>query len=326
MPATKAKPRSAKVAKAKPPSSRRRMARATAVPATPGHGPLTSYAMVNAAYYAAGCVAVALGIGVSVEGAAINPRWKHEAEVDLGYEWERNLETWHLICLAGPFAQRFFRPGSDWRTGCRDFDIVKRERTRYHGQVWKEELRLMETIADRLVAHFSDDVDAIAKALLKHQKLTGLQIQAVVDEARRNPRFPQCSPHRLHPLAHYRALAARCDVDLMQAAFELEHDLNCPPTTAPEHVAFVIASDQRFEYFGTAAFAERLLALERKMADGVAMTPKRMANVLNTTPKLLQEFSAHFAKPGDSDDTVMLYANGRAFVIPAFGPSWAPGG
>ncbi len=74
MPAAKPKPRSDRVAKAKPSSSRRRLARAAAVPAKPG--PLTSYAMVNAAYYAAGCAAVALGIGVSVDGAAINPRWK----------------------------------------------------------------------------------------------------------------------------------------------------------------------------------------------------------------------------------------------------------
>jgi hypothetical protein len=291
---------------------------------------LTGAAMKNAAYYAAGCAAVALGIGVSVDGAAINPRWKHEAEVDLGYEWNRNLETWHLICYAGPFAQRFFRPASDWRSGCRDFDIVKRERTRYHyGKPWKYELTLMQTIADRLVWYFSDDIKAVAVALLKHGKLTGRQIRAAIDEARDqawlrcDPPGPWSAPNGLHPLAHYRALAAQWDVDLMQAAVEIDCRLDLPPTSAPAHVASVIASDQRFEYFGTAAFAERLLALEQKMADGVAMTPKRMANVLNTEPELLREFCGHFAKPGDSDDTVMLYADGRAFVIPVFDPRWA---
>ena len=61
---------------------------------------------------------------------------------------------------------------------------MKRERTRYHGRLWNEELRLMQTIADRLVGYFRDDVEAIATALLKHQKLTGRQIRAVIDEAR----------------------------------------------------------------------------------------------------------------------------------------------
>jgi hypothetical protein len=78
----------------------------------------------------------------------------------------------------------------------------------------------------------------------------------------------------------------------------------------------VIASDRRFEYFGTAAFAERLLRLDQKLVDGVAMTPKRVANVLNRKPVLMQEFCSHFA---DSDDrTVTLDADGQAFVIPIF--------
>jgi len=42
----------------------------------------------------------------------------------------------------------------------------------------------MQTIADRLVGYFRDDVEAIATALLKHQKLTGRQIRAMIDEAR----------------------------------------------------------------------------------------------------------------------------------------------
>jgi len=60
MPATKAKPRSAKVAKA--PNSRRRMARATTVPAKP------TRSIENAAYYSAGQAAIrglARPVGVS---------------------------------------------------------------------------------------------------------------------------------------------------------------------------------------------------------------------------------------------------------------------
>jgi hypothetical protein len=46
-------------------------------------------------------------------------------------------------------------------------------------------------------------------------------------------------------------------------------------------------------YFGTAAFAVRLLRLDQK---------RRMANPLNTKPELLREFCRHLAKP--SDETV----------------------
>jgi hypothetical protein len=40
----------------------------------------------------------------------------------------------------------------------------------------------------------------------------------------------------------------------------------------------VVASDFRFAYFGTAAFAVRLLRLDQKLMDGVPMNPRRMAN------------------------------------------------
>jgi len=79
MPATKAKPRSAKVgAKA---NGRRRIAR---TPAKPGRGPLTGYSMENAAFHIAGCAAVARGIGAMVYSARINPRGDYEGEMALG--------------------------------------------------------------------------------------------------------------------------------------------------------------------------------------------------------------------------------------------------
>jgi hypothetical protein len=59
-----------------------------------------------------------------------------------------------------------------------------------------------------------------------------------------------------------------------------------PPTW---RVAAVVASDFRFVYFGSAAFATRLLRLDEKLTDGVPMNPRRMANVLNTKPELLRE-------------------------------------
>jgi hypothetical protein len=69
-------------------------------------------------------------------------------------------------------------------------------------------------------------------------------------------------------------------------------------------------------YFGTAAFAVRLLRLDQKVIDGIPMNPRRMANTLNTKPELLREFCGHFTKPGD--ETVVLFADGRAVEISMF--------
>jgi hypothetical protein len=42
-------------------------------------------------------------------------------------------------------------------------------------------------------------------------------------------------------------------------------------------VAAVVASDFRFVYFGSAAFATRLLRLDEKLTDGVRMNPAALA-------------------------------------------------
>jgi hypothetical protein len=81
-------------------------------------------------------------------------------------------------------------------------------------------------------------------------------------------------------------------------------------------IATIVASDCRFAYFGTAAFAVRLLRLDQKLIDGIPMNPRRLANVLNTKPELLREFCGHLAKPGD--ETVVLFAAGRPVEIPVF--------
>jgi hypothetical protein len=64
----------------------------------------------------------------------------------------------------------------------------------------------------------------------------------------------------------------------------------------PAHGAAVIASDPRFAYFGTAAFAVRLQRLDQKIGAGVPMSLTRMANVLGTDAMLLQEFTDKFVK------------------------------
>jgi hypothetical protein len=78
-------------------------------------------------------------------------------------------------------------------------------------------------------------------------------------------------------------------------------------------IAAVIKAEPRF---GTAAFAMRLLRLDQKLMDGIPMNPRRLANVLNTKPELLREFCGHLTKPGD--ETITLYADGRAVEIPVF--------
>jgi hypothetical protein len=88
------------------------------------------------------------------------------------------------------------------------------------------------------------------------------------------------------------------------------------PPNDPARIAAVIASDQRFEYFATAAFAVRLLRLDQKIRGGVPMSLKRAANILNTDATLFQEFCDRLSRYGDK--TVTLFADGTPIAIPAF--------
>jgi hypothetical protein len=101
----------------------------------------------------------------------------------------------------------------------------------------------------------------------------------------------------------------------MSGVFDEAIDRQSPPAD-PARIAAVIASDSRFEYFGTAGFTVRLLRLDQKIVSGVPMTLKRMGNVLDVDAMLLQEFCDRFSKYGDK--TVTLYADGRAVEIPVF--------
>jgi hypothetical protein len=55
----------------------------------------------------------------------------------------------------------------------------------------------------------------------------------------------------------------------MSDVFDEAIDRQSPPND-PARIAAVIASDPKFVYFGTAAFAVRLLRLDQKIASGVA--------------------------------------------------------
>jgi hypothetical protein len=88
------------------------------------------------------------------------------------------------------------------------------------------------------------------------------------------------------------------------------------PPNDPARIAAVVASDERFAYFGTAAFAVRLLRLDQKIVSGVPMSLKRVANILDTDAMLFQAFCDRFSKYGDK--TVILFADGQAVEVPIF--------
>ena len=78
----------------------------------------------------------------------------------------------------------------------------------------------------------------------------------------------------------------------------------------------MVASDQRFAYFGTSAFAVRLLRLDKKIGGGMPMSLKRVANILGTDATLFQEFCDRLSKYGDK--TLVLFADGQAVEVPVF--------
>ena len=55
------------------------------------------------------------------------------------------------------------------------------------------------------------------------------------------------------------------------------------------------------------------MRLDQKLADGIPMNPRRMANVLNTKPELIQGFCGYLVK--SDDESFTLFADGRAVEI-----------
>jgi hypothetical protein len=88
------------------------------------------------------------------------------------------------------------------------------------------------------------------------------------------------------------------------------------PPNDPARIAAVVASDERFAYFASAAFAARLLRLDQKIVSGVPMSLKRVANILDTDAMFFQAFCDRFSKYGDK--TVILFADGQAVEVPIF--------
>jgi hypothetical protein len=70
------------------------------------------------------------------------------------------------------------------------------------------------------------------------------------------------------------------------------------PSNDRARVAAVVSSDARFAYFGTSAFAVRLLRLDQKIVSDVSMSLRRVANILNTDAMLFQEFCDRLSQYG----------------------------
>jgi hypothetical protein len=88
------------------------------------------------------------------------------------------------------------------------------------------------------------------------------------------------------------------------------------PPNDPARIAAVVASEARFAYFASAAFAVRLLRLDQKIVSGVPMSLKRAANILGTDAMLFQAFCDRLSRYGDK--TLTLFADGQAIEVPVF--------
>src|ERR1700691_6202678 len=101
----------------------------------------------------------------------------------------------------------------------------------------------------------------------------------------------------------------------MSDVFEEAISRQSPPND-PARMAAVVASDERFAYFASAAFAIRLLRLDQKIGSAVPMSLKRVANILGADATLFQEFCDRFSRYGDK--TLTLFADGQAVEVPVF--------
>jgi hypothetical protein len=76
------------------------------------------------------------------------------------------------------------------------------------------------------------------------------------------------------------------------------------------------SSHRRFAYFGTSTFAVRLLRLDQKIASGIPMSLRRVANILNTDAMLFQEFCDRLSQYGDK--TAIKFADGQVVEVSIF--------
>jgi hypothetical protein len=147
------------------------------------------------AYHEAGHVVVAYRLGAEVEHVTIVPDHfsrGHFTHGDLfcarGLGSDRaNLERAMKICLAGPLAQKRFRPRSYCRrNGRQDYDCASGLARYLAGSAGEREfLRYQERRTKVVVDHFWSDIDRIAQALLERDELSGTEVKNIIEEPRR---------------------------------------------------------------------------------------------------------------------------------------------
>ena len=141
-----------------------------------------------AAHHEGGHAVTALAFRVPVWSASISPRKATFGRVITPRLPAKHVDIKLYITLAGPLAHRRFAPRSNWLTG--DFNVACDMICK--GRAWpakKEKyFALMSDRAEQIVEYFCPDIKVVAKALLKHETLTGDEISAVIRAARRKSR------------------------------------------------------------------------------------------------------------------------------------------
>ena len=138
-----------------------------------------------AAYHEAGHAVVALAMCVTVRCASIRPDQKRYGRV-VTHGPPEPADAMLFIALAGPFAHRRFAPGSNWLTG--DLNVVC---NKIFGRGNRADVKKQKYLAhvvddaEQIVDYFWADIVVAAKALRKHETLTGNEISAVIRAARR---------------------------------------------------------------------------------------------------------------------------------------------
>jgi hypothetical protein len=144
------------------------------------------YAIEHAAYHEAGHAVLALVCQATVRRATIKPRGNRRGRVIFDSHLEPTADLMILIALAGPFAQRRFVPKSDWITASDFNSVLKAIFDKGNGSAKRKEKHLADVVdnAEQAVAFFWNDIKVAARALLKHETLTGDELAAAIRAAR----------------------------------------------------------------------------------------------------------------------------------------------
>ena len=158
------------------------------------------------AYHEAGHAVVAYHLGVEVRYVTIVPdhfSGGHFAYGDLfcarGLGSDRaNLERAIKICLAGPLAQgRFHRRSYSRRNGRQDYDCATGLARYLAGSAGEREfLRHLERRTNDLIDHFWNDIERVARALLKYDELSGAEVKKIIETPRQMEREDRADRQR----------------------------------------------------------------------------------------------------------------------------------